>query len=164
MRPNKKTIALLGIASAICISITYLYILPIVRTVSTDLNAYATRIAYRDNYKLHTTPLSSDVVDDICSKLGIKVSSENCGPNAEVYAPDFFDEIKAHFRNVSAEDKTYANVQDILGAYLAYCEEPHPSGDYRCRYDLRGDQRYFVFIWFDKDNFYYHIMANTGGS
>jgi len=148
MRLSKKTITILGITLVIFVSLIYFYILPVVNTVYTDMKAYETRIAYRDNYKLHTTPLSKDVVDDICSKLAIKESSENCEPGTVAYAPDFFDEIKVYFNGLLDQDKTYNTVQDKLGTYLVHCEKPAPDGHYRCRYDIRGDEIYPIFFLF----------------
>jgi hypothetical protein len=161
---GKRGATILGITLVIFVVILFAYVLPIVTKVRTDLKAYETRIAHRDNYKLHTTPLSRDVVDDICSKLTIEETNENCRPGAVVYTPDLFDEIKAYFENLPDQDKTYDVVQDKLGAYLDYCGKPYPDGDYRCRYDLRGDHVYPIFFHFDKNGMYYRITANTGGS
>ena len=164
MRLSKKMIAFLGIALVIFTSLTYFYILPIVNTFNTGMKAYETRVAYRDNFRLHTTPLPEDVVDDICSKLEIKTSSENCKSGALVYAPELFDEVKLYFKNLPNQDKTYDTVQDKLGTYLVYCENPDPDGNYVCDYDLRGDDRYPIAFFFNKDGFYYQIIANIGGS
>lgn len=164
MRLNKKTIALLGITFVIFVSLIYFYLLPVANTIYTDMKAYETRVAYRDNYKLHTTSLPKSVVEDICLKLGIESSIENCKSNAVVYAPELFDEIKTYFKDMPDQDKTYGTVQDKLGTYLVSCEKPDPDGYYRCRYDLRGDKVYPIFFLFDKDNFYYEIIANIGGS
>lgn len=162
MKPSRKVIIAFGITSLICVSLTYFYILPIAKTVNADMDAYATRMAYRNNYKLHTTPLSNDVVDDICSKLAIKSSSENCKSNT-VYAPEFFDEIKTYFRNVPDQDKTYLNVDKILGTYLVYCEPPVPDGSYkgyyRCEYDIKGDKVFFIYFQFNEKNFYEEVIA-----
>lgn len=164
MRLSKKVTTIFGIALVVIVVLLYVYVLPVVNKVNEDLNAYETRVAYRDNYKLHTTPLSKDVVDDICSKLEIKVSSENCKPNVVVYAPELFDEIKVYFKDLPNQDKTYDIVQDKLGAYLVYCENPDPEGDYRCLYDIRRDEVYPIFFYFDKDGFYWRLIANIGGS
>jgi hypothetical protein len=163
MKRSQKLSISLAIVSVVCVLITYLYVLPIVKTVNADMNAYATRIAYRDNYKLHTNPLSNTVVEDICSKLGIKESSENCKPNIVVYAPELFDEVKTYFRNVPDQDKTYSNIENIFGQYLVYCESPvqdgRYKGHYRCEYDLQGDQVFPIFFRFDENDFYYEVIA-----
>ena len=164
MRLSKKAVSLLGITLVVFVLLLFVYVLPIVTRVNADLKAYETRVAYRDDYKLHTTPLATSTVEDVCLRFGIKESSEHCQSNAVVYAPDFFDEIKDYFRNLPDHDKTYDVVQDKLGAYLDYCEKPNPDGHYRCRYDLRGDDVYPVFFYFDKNGTYYRIIANIGGS
>ena len=164
MRLSKKVTTIFGIALVVIVVLLYVYVLPFVNKVNQGLNAYETRVAYRDNYKLHTTPLPKNVVDDICSKLEIKTSSENCKPNAVVYAPELFDEIKVYFRDLPNQDKTYDIVQDKLGTYLVYCENPDSDGNYVCHYDLRGDDVYPVAFFFNKAGFYYRIIANIGGS
>lgn len=164
MKGKHKVLAVLGILLLACIAVFYIYVLPVAKTVRADIQEYETRIAIRDDYTLHTTPLDKSVIEDICQKLDIQTSSANCQPNAVVYAPDFFDEIKAYFRDLPDQDKTYTIVQDKLGNYLVFCNEPNPDGHYRCRYDLRGDNRYPVFFRFDKNNFYYEVIATIGGS
>jgi hypothetical protein len=128
------------------------------------MKAYKTRIAIRDDYTLHTTPLPESVVDEICSNLSIKETSENCQPNVVVYAPELFDEIKTYFGNLPKQEKTYNVVQEKLGTYLDYCEKPYPDGSYVCHYDLQGDYVYPIFFYFDKNGMYYRIIANVGGS
>jgi hypothetical protein len=164
MRPSKKTITILGIGLVILASLVYFYVLPIANEVYSGMKLYETHVAYRDDYKMHTTPLSQNVVDDLCLKLEVKATSENCESGVVVYAPELFDEIKTHFINLPDQDKTYNIVQNKLGSYLVECEQPDPDGDYRCRYDLQGDKIYPVFFYFDKDGFYWRIIANTGGS
>lgn len=164
MKLSKKAATVLGIALVIIVAGLFIYILPIITKMDADLKAYETRVAYRDDYKLHTTPLTKSVVDDICLQLDIRESSDHCQSNAVVYAPDLFDEIKTYFRNLPDQDKTYDVVRDKLGAYLDSCEEPAPDGHYRCKYDLRGDKKYPIFFYFNQGGFYYRIIANTGGS
>ena len=160
---NKK-FAVSIIALAIFVVLLFTYVLPFISKVYTGLAAYETRVAYRDDYTLHTTPLSVDTVHDICLILNIEVSSEHCQPDAIVYAPDLFDEIKTYFRNLDDQDRTYDNVQDKLGLYLDYCVKSDSNGSRTCIYDLRGDGVYPIFFDFDKNGVYYQITANTGGS
>jgi hypothetical protein len=164
MKLSKKGMSVLGITLVVLVVLLLVYGLPIVTKVRADLKARETQVAYRNDYKLHTTPLSADVIDDICSKLNIQESSESCQPDAGVYAPDLFDEIKTYFNNLPDHDKTYDIVQEKLGVYLDYCGKPYPNGDYRCRYDIRGDYVYPIFFHFDKNGMYYRIIANIGGS
>jgi hypothetical protein len=163
MRSNKRIIISLGFVFLLLVIASYI-LWPIALELYSDQVAYETRIAYRDDYTLHTTPLAESVVQDVCLKLGILESNEHCQPGVMVYAPDLFDEIKMYFVNLPGPNKTYEVVQDKLGAYLDYCEKPNPDGNRRCRYDLRGDDLYPVFFYFDKNDLYYRIIANTGGS
>jgi len=164
MRRSKKAVIILGIALVILVVALLVYVLPIVSRVRADLKAYETRVAHRDDYTLHTTPLETNVVEDICVKLGIQESSEHCQPNTVVYAPDLFDEIKTYFNNLPNKDKTYDTVQDYLGKYLTSCNKTTSNGHYRCKYDLRGDNIYTVAFYFDENDFYFRIIANVGGS
>jgi hypothetical protein len=160
---NRKMRWILGITLVIFL-LLLAYVLPIITTFWTDLKAYETQVAYRDDYKLHTTPLPATTIADLCAKLGINASNEHCESKAVVYAPDLFDEIQTYFRNLPQENRTYALVEDRLGAYLDGCEKPNLDGHYRCIYDLRGDEAYPIFFYFDRDGYYYRIIANTGGS
>ncbi|MEK6754349.1 MAG: hypothetical protein AABZ00_18995 [Chloroflexota bacterium] len=164
MRINKKPIALLGVVIVVFSFLIYVYILPVATTVYTEMKAYETRVAIRDDYTLHTTPLPKEVANDLCAKLNIKETSENCRPSAIVYGPDFFDEIQIYFNGLRKQDKTHETVKNTLGAYLMRCEEPDLDGNYRCKYDLQGDGRYPVFFYFDKNGYYYRIIATIGGS
>ena len=127
MRLSKKAAFTLGIALVAFVVLLFAYVLPIATKVRADLRAYETRVAYRDDCKLHTTPLPESVVEDLCLKLDITGSSEHCQPNSVVYAPDLFDEIKTHFNDLPDQDKTYDIVQDKLGVYLDRCEKPYPT-------------------------------------
>ena len=163
MLHNKKVATFL-ILFLIFMLVAYIYILPFVITICTDIKAYETRVAYRDNYKLHTTPLAQDTVIDICTKFKISNTSESCVVSAIVYAPELFDEIKGYFKALPEQDKTFDTVREYLGSYLVQCEKPDPDGYYRCEYDLRGDKMYPIFFLFDKSDYYYEIIANIGGS
>ena len=163
MRLNKK-ILILGISLIIGSVLLFVYIFPFVHKVDASLLAYETRVANRDNYKLHTTPLLENVVEELCLKLDIMEFSEHCQNGVIVYAPELFGEIKTYFQNLPHPDRTYNVVQDKLGNYLDYCENPYPDGSYVCHYDLRGDNVYPILFFFDKKGTYYRIIANTGGS
>jgi hypothetical protein len=92
MRLDKKLRLAFGAVLALCLVAVTLYVLPITTQFIENERAYQTRVAYRDNYKLHTTPLSPDILFDICSKLEITETSESCQANKIVYAPELFDE------------------------------------------------------------------------
>ncbi len=164
MTRKRKILVLLGIPLLVCTVLFFIYILPAAKVVIADMQAYETRVGIRDDYTLHTTPLDKSVIEDICLKLGIQTSSEDCQPNAVVYAPDLFDEIKVYFRGLPDQEKTYVTVQDKLGSFQVFCEASSSEGHYRCQYDIRGDNAYSIFFRFDENNFYYEIMAPIGGS
>jgi hypothetical protein len=164
MKLSKKTTTVLMFATLTAVSLIYFYVLPVVSTVYSDIKEYRTQTAYRDDYTNFTTPLSKEVVNDICAKLNIEETSKNCLPGAVVYGPDFFDEIKMYFNEFPAEKKTYESVGNILGTYLVLCDTKSSQGDFGCYYDLRGDKRYEILFLFDKNGFYYDVIANTGGS
>lgn len=163
MNISKKQVILITAVFIITISTCY-YIKPFVQEINSGIQSYETRIAYRDDYKLHTSPLSKNVTKDICVKLKIIDTSDNCRHDIEVYAPELFDEIKTYFYNIPNEDRTLITVQNYLGEYEIDCEKPDPDGYFRCKYDLRGDNMYPFYFLFNKDNFYYEIIANIGGS
>lgn len=164
MKFQKKSKILLAGFLVVFAIIGCILLLPIARQLNNNMNGYATQRAYRSDYTLHTTPLRKEVIEEICTKLEIKDASEHCQPDAIVYAPDFFDDIKTYFESVPDQEKTYTLVQNKLGNYLVFCNEPNPDGNYRCRYDLRADNRYPIFFKFDKNNFYYEVIATIGGS
>jgi hypothetical protein len=168
MRLSKKTIFILALTFLFFAFLIYFYILPVATTVYSDMKIYETRTAYRDDYTNFTTPLSKDVVDDICAKLDIEKTSKNCLPGAVVYGPDFFDEIKTYFRSLSNQEKNHNTVQNRLGTYLISCEPPVLNGRYKgyyiCKYDLRGDGSYPFYFKFDENDFIIETIANIGGS
>lgn len=159
MTTHKRTIIVLS-TFAIFAILAYIYLLPIAHKIRSDIKVRATFVAGRNDYKTLTTPLSAGVVEDICVSLNIKASSENCQKDILVYAPDFFDEIKKHFDAIPRKNRTYSSVQETLGEYVMYCEKPDPDGFYICAYDLRGDMLYPVYFYFDKDGFYFRVIAN----
>jgi hypothetical protein len=154
MEANKKARVLLGVA-LIFVMLVCIYFLPFAQTVYSGMQVRATTVALRNDYKSVTTPLAVNVVKDICLKLDIMTSSENCQADAPVYAPDFFDEIETYFSDLPHGSRTHDHVEQKLRAYLYYCADPYPDGSYRCLYDLRGDRLYPVYFYFNADGFYY---------
>jgi hypothetical protein len=163
MRLNKGIIISLGLVFLLLVILGYI-LWPTASELYSDLTAYETRQATNSDYELHTTPLPLNVVEDICLQLEIESQNESCKPGAVVYAPELFDELKTYFRNLPNQDKTYTVVQNKLGIYLVNCDRTNSEGNFSCRYDLRGDGAYTVAFFFDKDGFYWQIIANVGGS
>lgn len=166
MKRKNKILVALGILLVVCVALVYFYVLPVVNVVYVEMKAYETRVAIRDDYTLYTTPLSESIVEDICLKLGIDQTSENCKKGITVYAPELFDEIKTYFNELPDEEKTYETVENILGEYLIACVPTTSDGHYSCDYDLHGDKKYPIAFFFNEDDFYFQIIANTsrGGS
>jgi hypothetical protein len=155
----------LVITALIVVGLLFAYLcLSVGKSVSSTIKISQTRSAENADYGLNTSPLPQNVVDDICSALSIRTTSTDCEAGDVVYAPDLFDEIKAYFQYLPRQDKTYDLVQKKLGPYLDYCENPDTDGNYGCRYDLRGDDVYTVLILFNKDDFYFRILASTSDS
>jgi len=154
---------IISVGVLICIAFIYLAIPVVVRGYSSWQN-YTTRIAKQSNYAKITTPLPVSAAEDICLKFEIDPEDARCLPGAIVYAPDFFIDIKVYIDTLPDEDATFENIQEKLEIYLISCENPNDEGHYRCRYDIRGDGIYPIFIYFTIDGHIYRVIANTGGS
>ena len=85
----------LGVLFLCLILALFLYILPYIISFSIVIIESQIRNERAVNYRSYTTPLSKEVVEDLCSKLEIQETSEHCVSDAVVYGPDFFDEIEA---------------------------------------------------------------------
>lgn len=141
-----------------------LFIVPAAVEMYNGVEAYNTREAQQaTNYPNITTPLSHETAADICKKFEIDPDDARCHPDAVVYGPDFFADINLYFKEVPKEEATFDLVQSKLGAYLDACERPNDKGYYRCRYDLRGDGIYPIFVLFNDKDVYYQVIADTSG-
>jgi hypothetical protein len=140
------------------------FLSPITIDIYASLKAYNARVANSYDYTKFTTPMSANAVVDICAKFELSLDDERCQSGATAYAPDFFEDIKSYFDESPRGSVTLQLVQDKLGSYQIGCEAVNNNGNYRCRYDLRGDGRYPIFIYFSEKDVYYRIIANTGGS
>lgn len=158
---NRLWIVLVGMVA--CGVMVY-FILPLAIDIYTSLQIYNKRVKSQADYTKITTPLSRNVVEDVCSKFEIGSSDARCLPGSVAYGPDFFSDIKTYFRELPRQEATFETVQDKLGAYLVVCEDSDNEGYYRCWYDLRGDAKYSIVIYFTKDGYIDDVIANTGGS
>jgi len=124
--------------------------------------------AEKADYTRYTSPLSSDTVKDICLKLALSDQDDRCRAGAVVYAPEFFDDVKEHFRSMPKEIATQEEVDKILGEYKMRCSQPTKLSTgkiyYRCLYDLHGDEVSIISVYFHGDGTIDYIMASTGGS
>lgn len=157
----KKRHLLIALTLVSIVILVIFVVIPLVQQV----RQYKTE---REDYTRYSTPLSSDTVKDICSKLGLSEQDPRCNAESVVYAPEFFDDIKEYFKNMPEEKATQAEVDKTLGLYKMRCSQPTKLSNgkiyYRCLYDLRGDEVSIISVYFHSNGTIDYIMANTGGS
>ncbi len=122
----------------------------------------------KSDYTRNTTPLTAEVVNDICEKFDLSTADERCQPSAVVYAPEFFSDIEAYFTALPSDLANYETVQSKLGIYLEY-QTPvvHVANGvsyFECSYDLRGDRVTYIVIWFTPEGEIIKINKVYGGS
>lgn len=111
----------------------------------------------------YTTPLTSEVVQDICEQFAVK-EAELCKQTGPVYAPDFFPMILSSFQR---EVSTRRDVEAKLGRYEYACEPPTyvsslDASYYRCSYDLNGDRVFPVVMWYYENDVLWQVTATIG--
>jgi hypothetical protein len=120
----------------------------------------------RINWKAHTSPLSQDVIDDICLKFNLSTNDTRCKAGARVYAPDFFSVIGETFQPKNGPWATYDEVQQKLGKYQFQYDPPVTTGDgltyFRAHYDLRGDLVFPITMFFYADGRLWRLIADIG--
>ncbi len=118
------------------------------------------------NWKSHTSPLSQDVIDDLCLQFNLSANDPRCQTGARVYAPDFFSVIRATFQPKNGPWATYEEVQKRLGKYQFLYEPPVTTGNgFTCfvaHYDLRGDQVFPIIMFFYADGKLWRLIADIG--
>jgi len=118
------------------------------------------------NWRAHTSPLSQDVINDLCMKFTLSSNDPRCQPGARVYGPDFFTVIGATFEPEDAPWATYDEVQQKLGKYQIMLEPLITDGSGRtyfvAHYDLKGDQVYQITMFFYADGRLYRLIADVG--
>ena len=123
----------------------------------------------RADYKKHTDPLGPETVTDLCQRLDIQEGDPRCQPNAVVYGPEFFPEIRAYVRNLPNALRTQTEMEKLLGPYKGDCEKAvtpmlGPT-TYRCDYVLNQDGPIGVAITYKEDGTIYNtIYFGSGGS
>jgi hypothetical protein len=159
----KLRLVMLGVAVLLCAgSIFFLIYLSI--TVYTDIKALEARVAESCDYTKRTTPLSQKVINDVCLKFVLNPNDRRCQPGAVVYGPDFFPDIEKFFKELPKQEIIVPIVDEKLGAYLVNCEKVTKTGDYRCKYDLKGDGRYSIAIYFTVDGMFERMLDPVCGS
>lgn len=120
------------------------------------------------DYTSKTSPLTVEVVQDLCTKLALPANDKRCQPGTTVYAPEFFLDIKSYVRGLPKEKSNQEEIEKLLGSYKRECSLPTEARNsevsYRCIYDLRGDEVSIISVSYRKDGSCDHIRASTGGS
>jgi hypothetical protein len=118
------------------------------------------------NWKAHTSPLSQDVINDLCFKFKIPSNDTRCQSGATVYAPNFFNVIGETFQPTNGPWATYDEVQQKLGKYQFLYEPPVTEGNgltyFVAHYDLNGDQVFPITMFFYADGRLWRFIANVG--
>jgi hypothetical protein len=118
------------------------------------------------HWREKTSPLSQNVIQDICQKFEIPPNDSRCKPGAIVYAPDFFGDITRDFRAKNGVYSTYGDVQKKIGSYQFKYEPPVTENNgltyFVARYDLRGDRVYPIVMFFYGDGRLFRIIADVG--
>jgi len=116
----------------------------------------------------NTTPLTAEVVEDICIKFSIQADDPRCQPGATVYSREFFPDIKSYLYDLPKDQANEEEVSKLLGLYEYYREPMTHVSDgpdyYRVWYDLRGDHVYRLVIFYREDGSIKEIMSTGGGS
>jgi hypothetical protein len=118
------------------------------------------------NWRAHTSPLSQDVTDDLCLKFKLPSNDPLCQPGSRVYAPDFFNVIRATYQPKNGSWATYDEVQQKLGKYQFLYEPPVTTGNgftyFVAHYDLKGDQVFPIVMFFYADGRLWRLIADVG--
>jgi hypothetical protein len=123
--------------------------------------------AYRGatEWREKTTPLSKEVIQDLCSEFSLPPDHDLCRQDAGVYAPDFFPVIRDTF---IPEISTYEDIQGKLGKYQSYLEpltrQANGKEYFVSRYDLKGDDVTSIVFFFHGNGVLERIAFVTGSS
>jgi hypothetical protein len=142
MRKHRKIIVaglLLGLIVYIMLVIEYA--VPIIVKIQE-------RTDYYNDYSKHTSPLPEEVIQDICTKFVENKKDLRCMPGAIVYAPQFFDDMRAKITPWGFYKPSYDQVQLWIGRYQIECEPVVTYGDGRqivhCVYGLDSIYRFRI--------------------
>jgi len=113
---------------------------------------------HKDDWRVTTTPLDMEVVNDICAKFYIQKEDSICRGNKQIYAPDIFP-IIADF--IESNNSTYEEIHLLIGNYQSELETKVILGSgneyFRSWYDLNGDGKTALVIFFDGDGNFLRI-------
>lgn len=117
-----------------------------------------------NDWKSKTSPLSREVIEDICSKFDVKKIKPACKSEKDVYAPDLFPMISDTL--LSKKKLSYDDVQLLLSQYQVDYEPPVTlrSGDvyFVSWYDLQGDGQTALVFFFNGDGSIREIKYHLG--
>ena len=123
-------------------------------------NIFLSEQAKREGWREHTTPISFETAEYLCQAFEVPLSDPRCSPTEVVYGPDFYPEVTEWVETVGRE---YDEVQEILGRFLVSCEDRTQLSSgriyFRCHYDLRGDDVFWIGIYFNDDETVDRISA-----
>jgi hypothetical protein len=121
-------------------------------------------LPHRLSWRERTSPLSEEVLLELCQQFNLDDKDSRCKPGAKVYAPDFFKTIRNDFMHYHGEVVNYDYVQEKIGKYQYRCEpvQKDSSAEYFiCDYDLQGDRVYPIVIFFYSQGKIWRISAST---
>lgn len=125
----------------------------------------ALELPHRLSWRDRTSPLSNEVLQDICQKFNLSNEDPRCKPGAKVYAPEFFQTIQRDFIHSDGEVVNYDYVQEKIGKYQYDCgpmiKERTGAEYFSCDYDLQGDRVYPIGILFDSKGNVWRYFATT---
>ncbi len=115
----------------------------------------------------NTTPLTAEVVEDICKKFSLQMDDPRCQPGATVYARELYPDIKSYLYDLPKDRANDEEVSKLLGLY-EFNREPmsrlsNGHEYYRVWYDLRGDLVNRLVISYHKDGSIKEITISIGG-
>jgi hypothetical protein len=116
------------------------------------------------SWRERTSPLSENVLGDLCEQFHLGDKDSRCKPGAKVYAPDFFKTIREDFINSHGEVANYDYVQEKIGKYQYRCGPVHKDSSaeyFICDYDLQGDRVYPIVIFFYSSGQIWRISASV---
>lgn len=118
-------------------------------------------------WKDATTPLSQEVITDLCTQLEIDTTDARCviDNSSMVYGPDFFKDIYKVFTPDDSSWATYDEVEEIIGTYKYKCEPTVQLSDgteyFVCAYDFAGDRVFPIAIFYFSNGNIMKLIANV---
>lgn len=101
-------------------------------------------------WKKSTSPLSTEVVLDVCQKLGILETESVCN-STNVYANELYPVVLENFQ---IGESSFSDVSLVLEEYEYDSSKGGPLGDgtfyFDVSYDLQGDRKSVIVLIFDQ--------------